>query len=394
VNKVIGAGGVKPLPAGRYRPTARRRGTSPPLPMATGVRGILRGEMPIQFSLAIVFLVAFGASFLASFAAKTLGVRAGMVDKPRPGEVQSRILPRTGGYALYLAFMAAALAGAYLIPRSEQESWRLAGVLLGATAVLPLAFLDDRHRLAPPPQLVGQIIIASIPIAFGVVVDSVATPFWGMIQLPVWLVVPFTILWIVGMINTVNLVDVMDGLAAGVSAIAALVLFARGVIDFGQYDIAILPLALAGCCLGFLPHNFHPSRIIMGSSGALLLGYGLAVMSIMGGAKVATALLVLGVPIADVAWVIVRRLTSGRSPLKGGDRQHLPQRLHGAGLSQRQIVLFFYLLCAAFGLAAARLNSVQKVYAFVALVIVMGTIFYILARSGRSGASLKGRDRP
>lgn len=343
--------------------------------------------MSKELSLALVFAVAWLGAYLLTFVARAVGNRVGMVDKPRPGEVQAWAMPRTGGYALFAAFLAASLLGALLIPRSEAESWRLLGVLLGSLAILPLAILDDRLRLGPAPQLLGQTAIAAVPVAFGVVVDSIATPFWGIVHLPTWLVVPFTLLWIVGMINTINLVDVMDGLAAGVVAIAALVLFVRGVFDFGQYDIAILPLALAGVCLGFLPHNFHPARIIMGSSGALLLGYALATMAIMGGAKVATAMLVLGVPIADVAWVIVRRLAAGRSPMRGGDQQHLPQRLHLAGLSQRQIVLTFYLLCALFGVAAARFTPVQKLFAFVVLAVVMAGVFVVLARSGqRSGA--------
>jgi len=339
--------------------------------------------MSRELALATVFAVAWLAAYLLTFGARAFGHWSGIEDKPRPGEVQRRVVPRTGGYAIFFGFLAAALVGAYLIPRSPQESWRLLGVLLGAGAILPLAYIDDKRRLEPLPQLLGQIAIAAIPMVFGVVVDSVATPFRGMIPLPVWLVIPFTLLWIVGMINTINLVDVMDGLAGGVATIAALVLFAREVFDFGQYDIAILPLALAGACLGFLPHNFHPARVFMGSSGALLIGYALATMSIMGGAKVATALLVLGVPVADVAWVITRRLAAGRSPMRGGDQAHLPQRLHRAGLSQRQIVLTFYLLCAVSGVAAARFNPVQKVYAFIAVVAVMAVILVALARTER-----------
>lgn len=350
--------------------------------------------MSRDLSLALVFSTAWFGTYLFTFVARRLGEHSGIVDRPRPGEVQRKVLPRTGGYALFFAFLLAVLVGAVLIPRSEQESWRLLGVLLGLAVLLPLAILDDRRRLGPIPQLVGQVAIAAVPIAFGVVVDSIATPFWGMIPLPAWLVVPFTLFWIVGMINTINLVDVMDGLASGIAAIAALVLFARSIFDFGQYDIAILPLALAGCCLGFLPHNWHPSRIIMGSSGALLLGYALSVMSIMGGAKVATALLVLGVPIADVAWVIVRRLASGRSPMKGGDQRHLPQRLHMAGLSQRQIVLVFYLLCAIFGVAAVRFDPIQKLFAFGAVAVVMAAILLALARSHQAAPPADDGEQP
>jgi len=338
------------------------------------------GTMSKEISLALVFAVAVAACYLLTFVAAEFGRRTGIIDKPRPGEVQSRVIPRTGGYALFFGFVIAVMVGAYLIPRSEMEASRLLGVLLGALAILPLAFMDDKRRLAPLPQLLGQIAIAAIPIAFGVVVDDIATPIWGTIPLPGLLVVPFTVIWIVGMINTMNLVDVMDGLAGGVAAIAALVLLARGVFDFGQYDIGILPAALAGVCIGFLPRNFYPARIFMGSSGSMLLGYALAVMAIMGGAKVATALLVMGVPIADVAWVIIRRLASGRSPILGGDQRHLPQRLYRAGLSQRQIVLSFYALCAVFGVAAARFTPVEKIFAFAALALIMAVILFALAR--------------
>jgi UDP-GlcNAc:undecaprenyl-phosphate/decaprenyl-phosphate GlcNAc-1-phosphate transferase len=336
--------------------------------------------MPRELSFALVFAVAAVACYLLTHWAAAFGRRTGIIDNPRPGEVQSRVIPRTGGYALFFGFLIAVLLGAYLIPRSEPESRRLLGVLLGALAILPLAYMDDKRRLGPLPQLAGQIVVAAIPISFGVVADSIATPVWGTISLPIFLIVPFTVVWIVGMINTMNLVDVMDGLAAGVAAIAAIVLFARGVFDFGQYDIAILPAALAGVCIGFLPRNFHPARIFMGSSGSMLLGYSLAVMAIMGGAKVATALLVLGVPIADVAWVIIRRLAAGRSPMLGGDQRHLPQRLYRAGLTQRQIVLSFYALCAIFGLAAARFTPIGKVFAFVVLAITMAAVLFVLAR--------------
>ena len=342
--------------------------------------------MSKEAALLVVFIVGSVGCYGLTFLAAEFGRRTGIVDKPRPGEVQSWIVPRTGGYAIFVGFLAAALVGAYLIPRSEAESWRLIGVMLGAIAILPIAFADDRRRLAPLPQLLGQIAVACVPIGFGVMADSIATPFWGTVYLPLALAIPFTVFWIAGMINTMNLVDVMDGLASGIAAIASIVLLARGVLDFGQYDLAILPAALAGVCIGFLPRNFHPARMFMGTSGSMLLGYMLAVMSIMGGAKVATALLVLGVPVANVAWVIMRRLAAGRSPMAGGDQLLLPQRLYRAGLSQRQVVLTFYTLCAIFGLAAARFSPMGKLVAFGVLAVVMAAILFVLARRDGSPA--------
>lgn len=339
--------------------------------------------MSKEVALLTVFIVAAFTCYALTYLAAEFGQRTGIVDKPRAGEVQAWIVPRTGGYAMFLGFIVAVALGVLLIPRSNPESWRLLGVMLGAVAILPVAFADDRHRLAPRPQLLAQIAISCIPIAFGVMADSIATPFWGTLNLPLILAVPFTVFWIAGMINTMNLVDVMDGLASGIAAIASLVLLARGVFDFGQYDLAILPAALAGVCVGFLPRNSHPARMFMGTSGSMMLGYMLAVMSIMGGAKVATALLVLGVPIANVAWVIIRRAAAGRSPMAGGDQMLLPQRLYKAGMSQRQIVLSFYAACALFGVAAARLSPVEKVAAFAVLALVVAAVLFGLARRDR-----------
>jgi UDP-GlcNAc:undecaprenyl-phosphate/decaprenyl-phosphate GlcNAc-1-phosphate transferase len=311
------------------------------------------------------------------------GRKLGMVDAPRPGEVQVRAVPRSGGYAM-LAALWLAVGLAYFgrpggVVAAEGDDWKLLGVLLGSLAIVPLALLDDRRRLGPLPQLFGQLAIAAIPVAFGLRLGSLASPFGPAIPLPLWLDVPLTMLWIVGMINAINLIDVMDGLAAGIAALAAIVLFTRS-LWFGQYTVAVLPLALVGCALGYLPHNFHPARIFMGTSGSVLLGYWLATMSVIGGAKVGTAFVVLGVPILDTAWVIGRRLLARRSPFIGGDAEHLPHRIHALGLSQVQTVLVLYLICAAFGALSLTLHSpaegptMAKVYLLLGMVAVMALV--------------------
>jgi UDP-GlcNAc:undecaprenyl-phosphate GlcNAc-1-phosphate transferase len=239
---------------------------------------------------------------------------------------------------------------------NEQDSWKLAGILLGSILIVPLALLDDSRRLPPMPQLVSQIGIATIPVVFGLRFGSLASPFGPAIELPSWLDAPLTVLWIVGMINAMNLVDVMDGLAGGIAAMAALVLFTRS-LWFDQLSIAVLPLILAAAAAGFLPHNFHPARLFMGTCGSVLLGYWLATMSVIGGAKVGTAFVVLAVPILDTAWVIGRRIMRGRSPFQGGDMEHLPQRIHALGLSQLHTVLLLYLISGVFGLLTLTLHS-------------------------------------
>ena len=307
----------------------------------------------------------------------------GFVDEPRPGEVQVRPVPRTGGYAilaaLWLAVALAVFARPSNFPSKPDDDWKLIGVLLGSLAILPLSWLDDRKRLGPFPQLIGQLCIAAIPVMFGLRMGSIASPFGAAFDLPLWVDVPLTMLWVVGMINAINLIDVMDGLAAGIVAMAAMVLFTRS-LWFDQYTIAVLPLALAGCMIGYLPHNFHPAKIFLGTSGSVLLGYWLATISVIGGAKVGTAFVVRGIPILDTAWVIGRRLLARRSPFKGGDAEHLPHRIHALGLTQVQTVLVLYLICAAFGWLSLTLHSpaegptMAKVYLLLGMVTVVALV--------------------
>lgn len=316
--------------------------------------------MTLPFWLLTIALAGWLTTYLLTGIARRLGEWLGVVDRPRPGEVQVRAVPRSGGYAMLVGLWVALATMLMLRPAevraNPSDDVKLLGAILGTLALLPLAILDDRRRLGPAPQLIGQIVVAAIPVAFGLRLESIASPFGPATPLPEWLDVPLTLFWIVGMINAVNLIDVMDGLAAGIAAVAALVLFLRS-FWFEQYSIAVLPLALLACLLGFLPRNFHPAQVFMGSSGALLLGYWLAVTSVIGGAKVGTAFVVLGLPILDTAWVILRRLSQGRSPFYGGDQEHLPHRLHALGLSQVQTVLLLYAFVGIFGGLALRLHS-------------------------------------
>ncbi|MCP5015764.1 MAG: undecaprenyl/decaprenyl-phosphate alpha-N-acetylglucosaminyl 1-phosphate transferase, partial [Ketobacter sp.] len=181
-------------------------------------------------------------------------------------------------------------------------------------------------------------------------IERATLPVFGYVEkFPALITYPLTIFWIMGMINTVNWLDGLDGLAAGVTAIAS-ILFAIHAYSLGQLTVALFPLALAAACLGFLPFNFHPARVFMGS-GSMLLGFALASLSILAPAKVATALLVLGIPIIDVAWLIIQRWRQRGNPTAAG-RDHLHYRLFDLGLSQRQVVLLYYTFCAAFGLLA------------------------------------------
>jgi UDP-N-acetylmuramyl pentapeptide phosphotransferase/UDP-N-acetylglucosamine-1-phosphate transferase len=322
------------------------------------------------------------------------GRAANLVDRPRRGELQEKVLPRTGGYGVFLAFWTAIALSFLIAPddleRLPADNWRLVGLFLGSVAILPLAYIDDRRRLGPLPQFVGHVVIATIPVLFGLEMREIASPF-GVVTLPDWAAGPLAVIWIVGMINAINFLDTMDGLSGGIGGIAALVLFLR-TAWFGQASIAVLPLALAGSCLGYLTRNWHPSRVIFGSSGALLLGYLLGAISVIGGAKIGTAFLVLAVPILDVAWVIYRRISQGRTPFRGGDDEHLPHRLRLLGLSTPAIVLTLYAVTSAVGIAVlmnhSTLPTLSKLYLAGGVVVLIFAGLAIVARltSSRTAA--------
>lgn len=341
-------------------------------------------------------LIGGAAALLAAplvVAAEYVGRRLGFVDHPRTGEMQARVLPRTGGYGVFLAFWAAIGISFVIAPtnleRLPADGWRLVGLLLGSLAILPLALIDDARRLGPWPQLAGQIVIATIPVLFGISMHEIATPF-GTADVPDWAAGPLAVFWIVAMINAINFLDTTDGLSGGVGAIAAFVLFLR-TAWFGQASIAIIPLALAGACLGFLPRNWHPSRVIFGTSGSTFLGYVLGATTVIGGVKIGTAFLILAVPILDVAWVIYRRLAKGRSPFRGGDQEHLAHRLRLLGFSPPAITLSHYAVTAALGVAVlathSALPTLGKLYLAAGVVAFVVVGLFLVSRITATRAS-------
>jgi UDP-N-acetylmuramyl pentapeptide phosphotransferase/UDP-N-acetylglucosamine-1-phosphate transferase len=255
-------------------------------------------------------------------------------------------------------------------------------------------FIDDIVGVPPIPKLLLQIAAAAIVVAprfrgpdHGIVIETFNAPFLNTVNLPLLVGIGFTIFWIVGMMNAVNWSDGLDGLAATISLIASVVLFLHTYLRPAgdpQFTISLLAIALAGAIVGFLPFNWHPSSIIMGDSGAMFLGFALATISIIGGAKIATTLLAMGIPILDTAWVIIYRVIHGRSPVVA-DRGHLHHRLLDAGLSQPQVVGCFAVLTAAFGASALALPTREsKLYVLLLMGVVLLALIAWLARR-RSG---------
>ncbi len=310
---------------------------------------------------------------------RAAAVRFDLVDHPDERRVNVRPIPRAGGLAVATAFLVAALGFLTINAVTDAvptpvflERPELIALLAGGTAAALIGLIDDYLQVRARWQLAGQVGLAIWAIALGIQIDFIASPFGGRIEFSGAVAAIVTGFWIVGMINSINFIDGLDGLSSGVGLIAALTL---GVLSLtttiAQPLIAILCLALAGALLGFLRWNFHPASIFIGTSGVMFVGYTLAVLSILGTAKVAIALLVLGVPIIDTFWIIVRRLASGRSPF-APDRGHLHHRLLDLGLSHRQVVLLIYAICAALAVLAIVLSGTGQLYAFMGLLVLSG----------------------
>jgi UDP-GlcNAc:undecaprenyl-phosphate GlcNAc-1-phosphate transferase len=277
--------------------------------------------------------------------------RLGAVDQAERRRLNLLPIPRLGGLALFLGILVPALA---FLPIGRE----IRGLLLGAAVATTVGAVDDFRGLSWWQKLAGQVAAASIPPAFGIWIDRFTFPLVTdpYAELPAWVGVPATVVWIVALMNMVNFLDGLDGLAAGVCAIAGAT-FAVIALSLGRPGAAILSAIIAGACFGFLHHNFYPARIFMGDSGALLLGFTLATLSIQGLLKTASIfalffpLFVLAIPILDTGFVIARRLRYGEK-LYAADQTHLHFRFLRRGFSQRRATLTMYAWCVTLAAAA------------------------------------------
>jgi UDP-GlcNAc:undecaprenyl-phosphate GlcNAc-1-phosphate transferase len=335
----------------------------------------------------IVFTLALSLALALSPAAYWLGRRLGIMDEPGGRHQHAHPVTRLGGIALFVSFVVSVLVAQWLpITRTDpNEVIRLMGLLLGGTFIFIFGLLDDIYEFSPVVQYIGQIIAASIAILFLIFIETLNNPFTGE-QTEPWpfvVTVTLSLFWLGLMMNTVNFLDGLDGLAAGVAFIAGTMLFVNSAFRLQppQTSVSLLPLALMGVSLGFLLHNFHPARLFMGSNGSFFLGYTLGVLSIIGGAKMATILLVMGLPLMDVAWQVVNRVRQRRNPFEG-DRGHVHYRLLDLGFTQRQIVLVYYFFCACFGVLTLVASS--QLFKFVALAVMVTLAVIGFALLGRS----------
>lgn len=335
-------------------------------------------------SFLIIFLIALIVAFSLTPAASNLSKIWGVEAQPGGRRRHKVPIPKLGGLPITIAFLAGVAAIYLIMPPSGDDAIRLRGVVLGTLVVFIGGLVDDFIELPPWAQFVIQLAGAAIAIGHIVFIEVFTNPINGN---PIWiesfpLVIVITILWIVGLINTVNWLDGLDGLAVGVGTIAAM-LFAWHSYRLGQEAVAAFPLALAGALIGFLPYNFAPARIFLGSAGAYVLGYNLATLAILSPAKIATALLVLAVPILDGIWRVTDRVRTGRSPFYG-DRGHLHFRLADEKVPTKAIVISYYVFSLAFGLVAIFATGLAKLIILAVLGVIV--LLFLMWFSLRRGA--------
>jgi len=326
--------------------------------------------------------------------------RRGVVDRPEARRVNTRAVARGGGIAIAVGFVAVSLVmlelnyglGMNFVDEpAGVGALQIAALLGGAVLAAGIGLFDDFLQLRARWQLLGQLAVACAAVALGVTVASVNFPAvpGGTLRFAGPIAAIATVLWIVGMINSINFIDGLDGLSTGIALIAAVTL---GTISLGlgttaEPFVALFCFILAGALAGFLRWNFHPASIFSGTSGIMFVGYSLAVLSVLGAGKIAVALLVLGVPIMDTFWIIVRRMAARRSPF-GADRGHIHHRLLDLGLSHRDTVLVIYGVCVLLAILSLALSGTGQMYAFLGLVVVFGLALFLIERLGGGGGAI------
>ena len=328
----------------------------------------------------IFVILALIVAFLISFASTpvVIGVanKIKALDIPKDERrVHKKPIPLIGGLAIFYGFVVSVLCFAVIDKPTM-------GILIGALIMVTVGVIDDIKDLSAKVKLVFQIIAALIAISFGVEIGYVANPFsewFGPLYLSLgWISIPITVVWIIGVTNAVNLIDGLDGLAVGISSIAS-VTFLVLTLFSQNLNIAIMTAALAGAGFGFLPYNFNPAKIFMGDTGSTFLGFVLACLSVQGLLKMhaiisfAVPVLILGLPIFDTLFAIVRRVLTGRSPMSP-DRGHLHHRLIDMGFSQRQTVAILYTLTSILCLTAVVMSLKDALRAVILIFAVLGII--------------------
>ncbi|MCF2596102.1 MraY family glycosyltransferase [Pseudoflavonifractor phocaeensis] len=315
-------------------------------------------QLPVVGTAAAALLAAAVVALISTPVVKSLAFKVGAVDVPKDNRrMHDHPIPRMGGLAIFFGFILSVLI---FLPLTKQ----LRGMLMGGVIIVILGIFDDIYALPAKPKFLVQIVAALFAVMAGnriYILSNInifsSEPYWEL----GWLSIPISVLWIVAITNAVNLIDGLDGLACGVSTISSMTLLVIALI-VSEPDVAILMAALAGACIGFLPYNLNPAKIFMGDTGSTFLGFVLATVSIQGLFKFhmiisfAVPFLMLGLPIFDTCFAILRRVSKGQSPM-APDRGHIHHRLIDMGFSQKQAVATLYIISAILGLSAVVLTT-------------------------------------
>lgn len=352
----------------------------------------------MSYIIALIF--AFVFSLILTDLVRKFALARGLISEPRNRDVHKKPVPRIGGLAIFLSFLAiSAIYFIFVNPGAEISTghWfgldkKIVGIWLASSVVVAIMLIDDLRELPALVKLFFQLIAVAIIVAAGIGIDFLPNPFGQAINLnSVYIPLNFfgttyhfslwsdllTAVWLIGMMNVVNFIDGVDGLAAGISAIAGLTLFFLSLI-VAQSAVAMIAIILVGATLGFLWWNFYPAKVFMGDCGSMFLGLMLGVIPLISGGKLATAFLVLGFAIVDGLIVAAARIIKGKNPLTTPDKTHLHHRFLAAGFSVPGAVISMYIIAALFGWVALRTTTMDKIIASSILIILVAVLILVL----------------
>lgn len=323
-------------------------------------------------------------SAVLTWLALKFALKFGITDKPdQHRKTHERETPLLGGMAVFASFFIVLYLARHRLLDGNLDTIHWLGFFIGGIFLMAGGFLDDKCNLKPARQIIWPVLAIASVIAGGVEIEKITNPFGGYFYLGAFSSVLIAI-WLLGMMYTTKLLDGLDGLVGGLTAIGALTIFLFSMSEkYYQPDMGLACLILAASCIGFLFFNWHPAKIFLGEGGSVFLGYALGVLSIISGGKIAIALLVMGIPILDAAWTIIRRLMSGKNPFKFADRKHLHFRLMNLGFGVKGSVLLFYAISIIFGMSALFLQSKGKIFALAVLFAIMFFAIMLFARIDR-----------
>ncbi len=346
-------------------------------------------------NIAIAFLLAFIVAFMATPYTIKIAEKVGAVDIPKDKRrMHKKVMPRFGGPAVILGFLVSviyllivmSIEGSINLFGMDEYGKKLLGFFLGIVIITITCVIDDIKEIKPIFKLVGQLLAAIVVVSFGITIDDINVRFIEIPELGEFVQSLITILWIIGVTNAINLIDGLDGLSSGITAISAISLLIIFILNGSPAVAVVLITALTGALVGFLPFNFAPAKTFIGDTGSNFLGFAISIIAILGVAKTYTAvvivlpIIVLGLPIFDTLWAIIRRLIKGKSikAVFKGDKGHLHHRIVRMGFSQKQAVLILYGISASFGLFAIILfdSGIWKAMSFLLMVIVAIALGY------------------